>query len=128
MTESHRRQLIDMVARPEDEVDLARASLLMACEEYPDLDVDGYLQRFDLMAADAWVYLGALARETKRIRLGTLVSPVTFRHPSVLAKMAVTADHIAQVVDSAPPLTDDQLDRLSVLLRCRSTPERVEAA
>jgi F420-dependent oxidoreductase-like protein len=51
--------------------------------------------RFDLMAADAWVYLGALARETKRIRLGTLVSPVTFRHPSVLAKMATTLDHLS---------------------------------
>jgi alkanesulfonate monooxygenase SsuD/methylene tetrahydromethanopterin reductase-like flavin-dependent oxidoreductase (luciferase family) len=32
---------------------------------------------------------------TERIRLGTLVSPVTFRHPSVLAKTAVTADHVS---------------------------------
>ena len=51
MTESHRRQLIDMVARPEDEVDLARASLLVACDEYPQLEVDLYLQRLDTMAA-----------------------------------------------------------------------------
>jgi alkanesulfonate monooxygenase SsuD/methylene tetrahydromethanopterin reductase-like flavin-dependent oxidoreductase (luciferase family) len=29
------------------------------------------------------------------VRLGTLVSPATFRHPSVLAKSAVTADHIS---------------------------------
>ncbi|MCA1666676.1 MAG: LLM class flavin-dependent oxidoreductase [Thermomicrobia bacterium] len=50
---------------------------------------------FDRMAADAWVYLGALARETERIRLGTLVSPVTFRHPAVLAKMAATLDQLS---------------------------------
>lgn len=49
----------------------------------------------DRMAADAWVFLGALARETERIRLGTLVSPVTFRHPAVLAKMATTLDHLS---------------------------------
>jgi F420-dependent oxidoreductase-like protein len=47
------------------------------------------------MAADAWVYLAALARETSRIRLGTLVSPVTFRHPAILAKMAATLDHVS---------------------------------
>jgi F420-dependent oxidoreductase-like protein len=49
----------------------------------------------DRPSADAWVYLGGLARETRRIRLGTLVSPVTFRHPSVLAKMAATLDHLS---------------------------------
>ncbi|MEA2510896.1 MAG: hypothetical protein QOJ59_383, partial [Thermomicrobiales bacterium] len=48
----------------------------------------------DRMSADAWVFLGGLARDTKRIRLGSLVSPVTFRHPSVLAKMAATLDHM----------------------------------
>ena len=49
----------------------------------------------DRMAADAWVYLAALARETQRIRLGTLVSPVTFRHPSVLAKLGASLDHVS---------------------------------
>lgn len=44
-------------------------------------------------ALDAWATIAALAAVTRRIRLGTLVSPVTFRHPSVLAKMVVTADH-----------------------------------
>jgi alkanesulfonate monooxygenase SsuD/methylene tetrahydromethanopterin reductase-like flavin-dependent oxidoreductase (luciferase family) len=46
-------------------------------------------------ALDAWVTLGALAAVTERIHLGTLVSPVTFRHPSVLAKNVVTADHVS---------------------------------
>src|SRR5262245_43210792 len=49
----------------------------------------------DRMSADAWVFLGALARDTERIRLGTLVSPVTFRHPSVLAKMATSLDQLS---------------------------------
>ena len=44
---------------------------------------------------DAWATLAGLSALTARIRLGTLVSPATFRHPSVLAKMAVTADHIS---------------------------------
>jgi F420-dependent oxidoreductase-like protein len=46
-------------------------------------------------ALDAWTTLAGLAALTKRIRLGTLVSPATFRHPSVLARMAVTVDHIS---------------------------------
>jgi F420-dependent oxidoreductase-like protein len=47
-------------------------------------------------ALDAWATLAGLATETRRIRLGTLVSPATFRHPSVLARMAVTVDHISR--------------------------------
>jgi F420-dependent oxidoreductase-like protein len=46
-------------------------------------------------AHDAWATLAALAAVTERIRLGTLVSPGTFRHPSVLARMAVTVDHVS---------------------------------
>ena len=47
-------------------------------------------------ALDAWTTLAGLAALTERIRLGTLVSPATFRHPSVLARMAVTVDHISR--------------------------------
>ena len=47
-------------------------------------------------ALDAWATLAGLAAVTERIRLGTLVSPATFRHPSVLARMAVTVDHISR--------------------------------
>ena len=43
---------------------------------------------------DAWATICGLAAVTSTLRLGTLVSPVTFRHPSVLAKNVVTADHI----------------------------------
>jgi F420-dependent oxidoreductase-like protein len=46
-------------------------------------------------ALDAWTTLSALAAVTETIRLGTLVSPATFRHPSVLARQVVTADHVS---------------------------------
>jgi F420-dependent oxidoreductase-like protein len=44
---------------------------------------------------DAWATINALAAITTRIRLGTLVSPATFRHPSTLAREVVTADHVS---------------------------------
>jgi len=46
-------------------------------------------------ALDAWGTLAALAARTERLRLGTLVSPTTFRPASVLAKSVVTVDHIS---------------------------------
>src|SRR5262245_17897084 len=46
-------------------------------------------------STDAWTLLGALAARTTRIRLGTLVSPVTFREPALLAKAATTVDEIS---------------------------------
>ncbi len=46
-------------------------------------------------ARDTWTILGALAARTSSLVLGTLVSPVTFRHPSLLARIAVTVDEIA---------------------------------
>jgi alkanesulfonate monooxygenase SsuD/methylene tetrahydromethanopterin reductase-like flavin-dependent oxidoreductase (luciferase family) len=46
-------------------------------------------------APDAFVQFGGLARETSDIELVMLVSPITFRHPAVLAKMAVTLDEMS---------------------------------
>lgn len=46
-------------------------------------------------ALDAWGTICGLAAITTTIRLGTLVSPVTFRKPQVLAKLVTTADHIS---------------------------------
>jgi F420-dependent oxidoreductase-like protein len=43
-------------------------------------------------STDAWITLAGLARETSRIRLGTLVSPVTFRLPGVLAVSVAQVD------------------------------------
>jgi F420-dependent oxidoreductase-like protein len=44
---------------------------------------------------DAWVTLAALAVQTERIRLGTLVSPVTFRYPGPLAVMVAQVDQMS---------------------------------
>ena len=56
------------------------------------LSVEG---RADRGSLDAWATLSALAAITSTVRLGTLVSPATFRHPSQLAKVVVTADHVS---------------------------------
>ena len=46
-------------------------------------------------APDAFIQLGGLARDTSGIDLVMLVSPITFRHPAVLMKMAVTLDRMS---------------------------------
>lgn len=44
---------------------------------------------------ETWVALSVAAAETRRIRLGPLVSPITFRHPSLLARMAASLDQLS---------------------------------
>jgi F420-dependent oxidoreductase-like protein len=56
------------------------------------LNLDG---RSDRGSLDAWATLSALAAVTSSLRLGTLVSPATFRHPSELAKVVATADWVS---------------------------------
>lgn len=46
-------------------------------------------------ATDAFATLAGLARETSAIQLTVLVSPLTFRHPAVIAKNAATIDHMS---------------------------------
>jgi len=53
-----RREFTALVARPDSAVDLARASLLIACEEYPDLDVGGYLDKLDRMGKSVRAHVG----------------------------------------------------------------------
>ena len=77
------------------------AALARACEESP-IDAlfrsDHYLSvmgKSDRGSLDALTTLAGLAASTTTLRMGTLVSPVTFRHPSVLAKSAATIDQIS---------------------------------
>jgi F420-dependent oxidoreductase-like protein len=76
-------------------------ALAQACEEHGipalfrsdhQLNLDERPERGSL---DAWATLAALAAVTTTLRLGTLVSPVTFRHPSDLAKVVTAADHVS---------------------------------
>lgn len=58
---------------------------------------DHYVSGFDESrpVLDAWTTIAGLAARTSKLALGTLVSPVTFRHPAVLARAAATADEIS---------------------------------
>jgi alkanesulfonate monooxygenase SsuD/methylene tetrahydromethanopterin reductase-like flavin-dependent oxidoreductase (luciferase family) len=56
-----------------------------------------HLMTFPKMGAvlEAWTTLGALAASTERVRVGTLVTNITYRNPAVLAKEALTIDHLS---------------------------------
>jgi alkanesulfonate monooxygenase SsuD/methylene tetrahydromethanopterin reductase-like flavin-dependent oxidoreductase (luciferase family) len=75
-------------------------ALASACEEH-GVDAlfrsDHYISWFDenRRVLDAWATIAGLAARTTKLELGTLVSPATFRHPSVLARSAATADEIS---------------------------------
>jgi F420-dependent oxidoreductase-like protein len=45
---------------------------------------------------EAWTLLAGIAVHTQRVRIGVLVSSNTFRHPALLAKQAITVDHMSQ--------------------------------
>src|SRR3954451_21477170 len=47
------------------------------------------------VAHDAWTTLAGLAARTRTLRLGTLVTPATFRLPGLLANAVATVDHIS---------------------------------
>src|SRR5580692_5543599 len=78
------------------------ATLLAVAQAAEALGFDGFFRSDHYLSmgdgsglpgpTDAWVTLAALAVQTERIRLGTLVSPVTFRYPGPLAIAVAQAD------------------------------------
>jgi F420-dependent oxidoreductase-like protein len=76
-------------------------ALADACERY-GVDTlfrsDHYISQSNEdrnVAHDAWTTLAGLAARTTTLRLGTLVSPATFRLPGLLANAVATVDHIS---------------------------------
>ena len=76
-------------------------ALARACEEHGLEGLfrsDHYaslLREEERGSLDAWATLTALAAVTERIRLGSMVSPATVRHPSELAKVVAPAGRVA---------------------------------
>ncbi|HKI91996.1 MAG TPA: TIGR03560 family F420-dependent LLM class oxidoreductase [Gaiellaceae bacterium] len=76
-------------------------ALADACEEHGVGTLfrsDHYISQGDEdanVAHDAWTTIAALAARTTTLRLGTLVSPATFRAPGPLANAVATADHVS---------------------------------
>jgi alkanesulfonate monooxygenase SsuD/methylene tetrahydromethanopterin reductase-like flavin-dependent oxidoreductase (luciferase family) len=77
--------LLDRVRRVE--------AMGFGCAWFPDHFVNGLRREDDWF--EAWTLLGALAACTDRVRLGTLVSSITLRNPSLLARAATTLDHLS---------------------------------
>jgi alkanesulfonate monooxygenase SsuD/methylene tetrahydromethanopterin reductase-like flavin-dependent oxidoreductase (luciferase family) len=95
-------QLCLMVEGQEDVTWEQWVALAHACEQHGIgtmfrsdhyMNLDGHAP--ERGSLDAWGTLCALSAVTTTLRMGTLVSPVTFRHPSELARLVVTADHIS---------------------------------
>jgi alkanesulfonate monooxygenase len=81
------------------------ADLLAVAQRAESLGMDGFFRSdhyFPMGSAsglptetDAWTTLAGLARDTQRVRLGTLVTCQTFRHPSVLAITVAEVDEMS---------------------------------
>jgi alkanesulfonate monooxygenase SsuD/methylene tetrahydromethanopterin reductase-like flavin-dependent oxidoreductase (luciferase family) len=54
-----------------------------------------FMPDLDVPVADPWLLLAAIALRTERVRLGPMVTPVARRRPWVLARQAVTLDHLS---------------------------------
>jgi F420-dependent oxidoreductase-like protein len=89
----------------EPQLGASHEDLLRVATAAEDLGFDGFFRSDHYLTmgsasglpgpSDAWLTLAALARETSRIRLGTLVSPATFRLPGPLAVAVAQVDQMS---------------------------------
>src|SRR4051795_1665392 len=89
----------------EPQLGASHEDLLRVATAAEDLGFDGFFRSDHYLTmgsasglpgpSDAWLTLAALARETSRIRLGTLVSPATFRLPGPLAISVAQVDQMS---------------------------------
>ncbi len=72
--------------------------IALECERlgYHSLWIDDHLMFKDSPILECWTTLSALSSKTRTIRLGTMATCNSFRHPALLAKMAATIDNISQ--------------------------------
>lgn len=59
--------------------------------------LDHFVNPFDIQTPwmEAWALLAAMAASTQQIRVGTLVTNIIYRNPALIAKQALTVDHIS---------------------------------
>lgn len=93
---------VALMVEGQEDVDWAQWQAIVAAAEAAGLDAVFRSDHYSSVVGaehrggyDAWTTIAALGAVTERIRLGTLVTPVTFRHPALLAKAVVTADHVS---------------------------------
>jgi F420-dependent oxidoreductase-like protein len=81
----------------QEQLDLAALAERLGFEAFFRSDhYRGFPGPHDQPTTDAWTVLAGIARETERIRIGALVSPVTFRHPGSFAKVVATVDEMSR--------------------------------
>ncbi len=82
----------------EHSLHLARDSVSKAEELGYDIFVvgDHYVNPFSTWWLDAWTHLAYAAAATKRIRFGTLVTPIPLRPPAILAKIVASLDVLSE--------------------------------
>ncbi len=85
-------QIFDRVAEQARAAEAAGFGLVTVMDHLNQIPGVG---RQDEPMLEGWAVLAALSRETKTVRLGTLVTGVTYRNPAMLAKMATTLDVIS---------------------------------
>jgi F420-dependent oxidoreductase-like protein len=98
-------QLSDLCVFTEPQQGASYDTLLAVAQRAETLGFGGFFRSDHFLAmggvsglpgpTDAWVTLGGLARDTTTIRLGTLVTPVTFRGPGLLAISVAQVDQMS---------------------------------